>query len=75
MNKGEYMKPKVEILDYSNLTPCYKCVGTGKLTVQGCEQDCDICNGTGKWTETEYCLVATDSNGQKIGFDVDSPGK
>lgn len=66
-------KEKVTFIDYSHDSKCYRCEGKGyeKNSIAACK----TCNGTGKWTEQRFVLVATTPEGQKIGFEVDSPGK
>lgn len=36
---------------------------------------CEKCNGTGKFDNSSYHLIATKPDGQKIGFMVDDAGK
>ena len=65
------MNKKIEIIDNSNKIKCHKCEGNGNIR----NVACDVCNGTGLWTEDSFYLIATQPDGTRIGFQVDSLGK
>lgn len=72
------MKTNVEFIKKSNPTPCYRCDGTGLgigpgiKRKQAMKTPCTVCKGTGKWVEEIWDLIATQPNGQRIAFRVDS---
>lgn len=78
----------VKFINKSVKTKCWSCKGTGyrdnicnekyacdSCPVDPCKNTCKACEGTGKWKEPNYHLIATTPNGQKIGFSVDQGGK
>lgn len=67
----------VEILDRSEVKTCYICNGIGHFGYYGNDHDLDVCkhcNGTGKWVNPNYILIADSLEG-KIAFQVDQGGK
>lgn len=58
---------KLEVIDKSNYTKCFRCSGTGKEN----NNQCPTCNGTGKWKENSYIHIYTDKNGGKQAFQSD----
>lgn len=71
------MTKNVEFIKKFNYTRCYKCDGTGFSIGPGIKKKearanpCKTCQGTGKWNEDTFDLIAILPNGQKIAFRVD----
>ena len=69
----------MEIIDNSKNVCCKICSGTGMLRTKRDENNqcptCPSCNGSGIWKNESYILVAEQSNGQKIAFNIDQQGK
>ena len=63
-------KQKVKFEDMSTYVECSKCRGASEHL-----EACNCCKGTGKYKRDRYLLIAKQSNGQNIAFDVDNPGK
>jgi hypothetical protein len=55
-------KAKVEFLNNSHPVKCWGCNGDG----------CKDCNNTGIYREDNYIMIATNSKGERIAFQVDS---
>lgn len=79
---------KVKVIDKSIKSKCWVCDGKGYTNticnkkyacdacpITPCKNVCKACEGTGKWVEPSYILVAETPNKQKIAFQTDSPGK
>ena len=72
------MKTKVEYIKHMNYERCHPCDGTGFTVGVGVHRTkamkklCPICKGTGKWVEYSYDLIATQPDGKKIAFCVDT---
>lgn len=72
-------KPKVEFIQKFDSSPCHKCGGWGLLRrlwpgITNKERKritCPVCNGTGKWIEDNYIMVATTPEGQQIAFQTE----
>lgn len=73
------MNNKIEIKDTSEFHECCNCSSTGMIrgsldeNMEYCK--CFICQGTGKCREESFILIAEQSEGQKIAFDIDNLGK
>ena len=71
------MADNVKFIKKFNPTQCYKCLGTGyaigegKSRAKAMKELCSACEGTGRWNEDTYDLIATTPDGQKIAFRVD----
>ena len=61
------MNKKVEFIDKSSYSKCYVCEGKGNIK----NVPCKSCNGTGKWKEDNFILVAETPDKKKIAFQVD----
>ena len=62
---------KVAIIDKSDTMICWRCDGSKTISVQSHDQQCPICNGSGKWIEKHYLII---DNKNKIAIDSDSGG-
>lgn len=68
---------KLKFVKKFDSVPCHKCMGTGYAIGPGVPRKvaiktlCTVCDGTGRWIEDNYHLIAKLPNGQKIAFQVD----
>ena len=72
------MEAKVEFIKHFDSSVCHACEGTGFSIGPGIHRKealkklCKVCDGTGRWIEDTFDLIATQPDGQKIAFRVDS---
>ena len=75
--KAEAPNSKVEYIKKFDSSKCHACLGTGFAVGPGVHRSealkklCTVCDGTGRWIEDNYHLIATQPDGQIIGFQVD----
>lgn len=77
-------KGKVKYINKTKYPKCWGCNGVGykdticnekyacdACPIKPCKNECGLCNGTGKFKEDNFILIAEDKKGNKIAFQVD----
>jgi len=64
MSGTEGKVKNIQVIDKSEIKTCWACDGKRGT-------NCKTCNGTGIWREPNYIIVAEQSKGQRIAFQVD----
>lgn len=67
MKKSILKRKNLEVLREVTETPCYCCSNIGGKPVKRAK--CKICNGTGKYKESQYYHIYTQKDGTKMCID------